>query len=90
MPDDGLLSTWGEGLNGQLGCGDVEKLKFPTKLEGVLQGRAARVVPTGTRHLMILTESGMAFSCRHAGNRKLGHGNSTVAEERPAQCTSTY
>ncbi len=79
----GRVWTWGWGVHGQLGSGDVEDVFQPTQVFG--GKRRASMVSCGYAHTLVLTEASgkvWSFGCGLFGQLGLGH---TKKSARPTR-----
>jgi alpha-tubulin suppressor-like RCC1 family protein len=70
---DGALHTWGGGLFGKLGHGNEAGSSIPKRVEGLVGVAVAQVV-CGSRHTVIVTSTGAAYSWGDMENGIAGHG----------------
>ena len=76
LTEGGVVYTCGRGLEGQLGHGDAENQRVPTRIP-TAQFNNGRVVmlTAGKRHTVALSEEGHVFTWGHGGNGQLGQGS---------------
>ena len=76
LTEGGVVFTCGRGLEGQLGHGDAENQRVPTRIP-TAQFNNGRVVmlTAGKRHTVALSEEGHVFTWGHGGNGQLGQGS---------------
>ena len=69
LTEGGVVFTCGRGLEGQLGHGDAENQRVPTRIP-TAQFNNGRVVmlTAGKRHTVALSEEGHVFTWGHGGN----------------------
>ena len=72
----GTLWTWGNGQNGRLRHGDREPRQRPTRLgKEMFGGSPAVMVACGSLHTLVLTATGLVWSCGDNEHGGLGHGD---------------
>jgi len=71
---DGSVWSWGAGVDGQLGHGDMQGQLLPKKVDA-LAGRRVVAVSTGYAHSLALTADGALWSWGWGGQGLLGHGD---------------
>ena len=75
LASDGVVWTWGWGMNGCLGHGAQEARSRPTRLgNGAFGGSAAVMVECGNRITMVVTADGELWTFGSGGLGRLGHG----------------
>jgi len=92
VTDDGVLWTWGEGAQGQLGHGDLEARRKPTAVvtgkrggmsswirlgADTFKGSPVIMVACGSHHTLIVTSAGGVWSCGQSDFGQLGLGDTT-------------
>jgi E3 ubiquitin-protein ligase HERC2 len=80
LTDSGSVYTWGEGLYGKLGHGEIysphsakRQCSTPKKVDG-MEGRGTRQISCGGQHCLAVTVRGKLFTWGQAGHF-LGLGN---------------
>ena len=78
--DDGSVRCWGEGANGQLGHGSIERVgddETPAAAGpvGIGAGRAAAAISAGDSHTCAVLDDGSVRCWGYGGNGRLGYGN---------------
>lgn len=73
LTDSGKLYTWGWGVHGQLGHGDVEDVRTPKQVEFFKETKIAQIA-AGHAHSLVLTTNGIvyAFGSNFFGQLGLG------------------
>eukprot|EP00658_Telonema_sp_P-2_P044384 TRINITY_DN3224_c0_g1_i2.p1 TRINITY_DN3224_c0_g1~~TRINITY_DN3224_c0_g1_i2.p1 ORF type:complete len:581 (+),score=155.13 TRINITY_DN3224_c0_g1_i2:128-1870(+) len=73
---EGGVYAWGRGEYGQLGLGQRDSERVPTKVRG-LEGQRALATGCGWGHTIALIEDGSVYSWGFGGKGQLGHGDMT-------------
>jgi alpha-tubulin suppressor-like RCC1 family protein len=85
--DNGLVSCWGQGNNGQLGNGGTSQQNSPTLTSSLGTGRTAVAISAGQHHSCVILDSG-SVSCWGLGtDGRLGNGG-TSQQNSPTLTTS--
>ena len=71
---DGAVWSWGHGLYGQLGHGNLQNQLLPKKVEA-LAGQRIVALSAGEQHSFALAADGAVWSWGHGGFGILGHGD---------------
>ena len=71
---DGAVWSWGHGLYGQLGHGNLQNQLLPKKVEA-LAGQRIVALSAGEQHSFALAADGAVWSWGHGGFVILGHGD---------------
>eukprot|EP00960_Hanusia_phi_P059775 764283-Hanusia_phi.AAC.5 len=74
LTDRGEVFTWGRGLHGQLGHGDVSEVWYPFLVKG-LQGKGIKSVGCGYENTFAITGTGKVLAFGSAASGKLGNGD---------------
>ena len=74
LTESGEVYSFGSGLFGQLGHGDIGHLLLP-KLVEAMRGKKVVQVSAGRLHSLVLTESGEVYSFGDGFQGQLGHGD---------------
>ena len=69
----GEVWSWGFGLDGRLGHGDLQHQLLPKKIEALADSVVA--VSAGSDHSLALTADGAVWSWGYGGRGRLGHGD---------------
>lgn len=72
VTDEGEVLTWGRGVFGQLGHGNVQSYSVPQPVEA-LMSQVVTSVACGWQHTMALTQTGQVFSWGYGEDGQLGH-----------------
>jgi alpha-tubulin suppressor-like RCC1 family protein len=73
LTDRGDVFSWGRGMSGQLGHGDVKNVWFPLLIKS-LQGKGVVAVGCGYDVTFGITGAGKVYGCGSSGAGKLGNG----------------
>jgi alpha-tubulin suppressor-like RCC1 family protein/phosphodiesterase/alkaline phosphatase D-like protein len=75
---DGALIAWGNNTNGELGIGNVTRVRVPVAVnrDGVLAGRRVRSITVGSAVSYALCEDGLIAAWGNGENGELGIGES--------------
>ena len=71
---DGVVWSWGFGVDSQLGHGDMQNQLLPKKVEAFAEQRV-NAVSAGTGHSLAITADGAVWSWGRGGIGRLGHGD---------------
>uniref|UniRef100_A0A7S4U961 C2 domain-containing protein n=1 Tax=Guillardia theta TaxID=55529 RepID=A0A7S4U961_GUITH len=74
LTDRSEVFTWGRGLHGQLGHGDVSDVWFPFLVKG-LQGKGIKSIGCGYENTFAITGTGKVLGFGSAASGKLGNGD---------------
>ena len=85
--DDGSVSCWGKGINGQLGNGGTSDLDIPTATSSLGTGRTAVTISSGEAHTCAILDDGSVSCWGAGGNGQLGNGG-TSDETTPTPTSS--
>ena len=81
---DGDVYTWGCGVDGKLGHGDLEPVALP-RMIATLEGEEVSSVAAGLRHTVITTIDGELFSWGSDADGRLGQMNQQGPQLTPKQ-----
>jgi alpha-tubulin suppressor-like RCC1 family protein len=73
VTSDGSLWTWGGGMYGKLGHGNEAGCSTPKRVEGLV-GLSVAQIACGSRHTVVITTAGAAYSWGDCENGVAGHG----------------
>lgn len=71
LSEQGAVYSWGAGLNGRLGHGDLIGSAFPEKIQA-LSHLVIIDIACGDAHSAVITEDGMVYTWGSSDNAKLG------------------
>lgn len=79
LASDGLVYTWGNNVNGQLGDGTTLQRTTPVAVDmsGVLNGKTVAAIATGRNHSLALSSDGHIYAWGNNANGQLGDGTTT-------------
>ena len=72
--DDGSVSCWGEGYDGQLGNGGTSDKTTPTPTSSLGTGRIAVAISSGRAHTCVTLDDGSVSCWGKGGSGRLGNG----------------
>ena len=75
--DNGSVSCWGRGDNGQLGNGGTENSTLPVTTSSLGAGRTAVALSSGTAHTCALLDNGLISCWGYGDYGQLGNGGTT-------------
>jgi RCC1 and BTB domain-containing protein len=75
VTEDGMVYSFGDGKEGQLGHCDVENNLFPTMIKAPLEGKCVVQVACGQEHSMALTPEGRIYTWGDGEEGILGRGS---------------
>ncbi len=78
----GTVYTWGKGVYGSLGHGNLEGSPVPKQVQ-TLAGRRVNSFSTGDHHCLTVTERGEVFSWGRGVYGQCGHGSSSNQQLLP-------
>lgn len=86
LSDQGDVYTWGDGRHGTTGLDlsrqEEKEVPKPTRVLGLGGARnSVRMLATGVRHLIAVTEEGLTYSWGDGSLGRLGHGDQTMVSE---------